>query len=143
MIIPLIVSIMLFSIGLWLFYLNHQYAGVEPLLQNGFVCLVGGILLFCGIWANNFQITITAPWTVIFPLCLVGVFFLITTSFPRYSYEEAKQLIMALTNDDIYPKHHTNSSEDGMYSFYTDRRYYLVDPETGEIFEQYALTVSE
>lgn len=140
MFLIILVSISLCLIGIWLFYVNYVYAGVEPMLQNGFICLVGGLLLICGIWANNFDVTIQAPWTAIFPASLLCVYWLIVHAFPDYTYEQAKTLVSAVTNDDLFPRHKDFCVEDGMYCFYTDRRTYHVDPQSGEIFEYYALS---
>ena len=143
MFIPLAVSIFLFIIGIWLFYMNYVYAGVEPLLQNGFICTAGGILLICGIWGNNFDVSIAAPALIILPAALLFAYILLLQACPRLTYADAKAIIAHMTNDAIIARKLTVCSDNGMYAFYTERRQYFVDPHTGDVYEEYALAMSE
>lgn len=143
MFIPLAVSIFLLLIGIWLFYVNYVYAGVEPLLQNGFICTAGGALLICGIWGNNFDVSVGAPAIVILPAALLIAYMLLLHACPRLTYADAKAIIEQTTNDDIIARKLTVCSDNGMYAFYTERRQYFVDPHTGDVYEQYALVSME
>lgn len=143
MFIPLAISILLFLLGIWLFYVNYVYAGVEPILQNGFICTAGGLLLFCGIWGNNFDVTLTAPAIVILPAALLIAYILLFTACPHYTYADAKKIVEAMTSDEIFPRKYTICSDSGMYIFYTERRHYFVDAQTGDLYEEYALAAAE
>lgn len=143
MVITLLISILLIVIGIWLFYVNYVYAGVEPILQNGFICTAGGLLLFCGIWGNNFDVTLSAPAAIILPLALLAAYTILWHARPRYTYEAAKKIVATMTHDEIIPRKLTICNDNGMYAFYTERRHYFVDPQTGDVYEQYALFTAE